>query len=57
MTRTLLLILALTIGTLVTGFLCIRVTHARVREREAKERGLARLTEVYAALSRTSWSS
>src|SRR5260370_7949192 len=53
MTRSL-LILALTIGTLVTGFLCIRVTQARVSEREAKERGLARLTELYAALSRTS---
>jgi diguanylate cyclase (GGDEF)-like protein len=53
MTRSL-LILALTIGTLVTGFLCIRVTHARVSERDAKERGLARLTELYAALSRTS---
>ena len=53
MTRSL-LILALTIGTFVTGFLCIRVTHARVSERDAKERGLARLTELYAALSRTS---
>ena len=53
MTRSL-LILALTIGTIVTGILCVRVTHARVSERDAKERGLARLTELYAALSRTS---
>src|SRR5260370_21938956 len=53
MTRSL-LILALTIGTLVTAILCIRVTRARVSERDAKERGLARLTELYAALSRTS---
>jgi diguanylate cyclase (GGDEF)-like protein len=52
-TRTL-LVLSLTIGTLITGLLCIRVTRARVRERDAKERGLARLTELYAALSQTS---
>jgi diguanylate cyclase (GGDEF)-like protein len=52
-TRTL-LILSLTIGTLITGVLCIEVTRARVRERDAKERGLARLTELYAALSQTS---
>ena len=52
-TRTL-LILSLTIGTLITGALCIEVTRARVRERDAKERGLARLTELYAALSQTS---
>ncbi|HEX4151782.1 MAG TPA: EAL domain-containing protein [Steroidobacteraceae bacterium] len=52
-TRTL-LILALAIGTGITGFLCIEVTRARVRERDAKERGLARLTELYAALSQTS---
>jgi diguanylate cyclase (GGDEF)-like protein len=52
-TRTL-LILSLTIGTLITGVLCIQVTRARVRERDAKERGLARLTELYAALSQTS---
>ena len=49
-----LLILALMFGTLITGALCIRVTRARVRERDAKERGLARLTELYAALSQTS---
>ena len=49
-----LLILALAIGTLITGLLCIRVTRARVRERDAKEQGLARLTELYAALSQTS---
>jgi len=49
-----LLILALTFGTLITGLLCIRVTRARVRERDAKEQGLARLTELYAALSKTS---
>ena len=49
-----LLILSLTVGTLITGMLCIRVTRARVRERDAKERGLARLTELYAALSQTS---
>jgi len=49
-----LLILALTVGTLITGVLCIRVTRARVRERDTKERGLARLTELYAALSQTS---
>jgi diguanylate cyclase (GGDEF)-like protein len=53
MTRTI-LILSLTIGTIVTGILCIRVTRARVSERDAKERGLARLTELYAASSRTS---
>jgi diguanylate cyclase (GGDEF)-like protein len=53
MTRSL-LILALALGTTVTGLLCIRVTHARVSERDVKERGLARLTELYAALSRTS---
>jgi len=53
LTRTL-LILALGLGTLVTGLLCIRVTYARVSERDLKERGLARLTELYAALSRTS---
>jgi diguanylate cyclase (GGDEF)-like protein len=52
-TRTL-LILSLAVGTLITGLLCIRVTRARVRERDAKERGLARLTELYAALSQTS---
>jgi diguanylate cyclase (GGDEF)-like protein len=49
-----LLIVALTFGTLITGLLCIRVTRARVRERDAKEQGLARLTELYAALSQTS---
>ncbi len=49
-----LLIIALTIGTLITGLLCIRVTRARVRERDAKEHGLARLTELYAALSQAS---
>jgi diguanylate cyclase (GGDEF)-like protein len=49
-----LLILALGAGTLITGLLCIRVTRARVRERDAKEQGLARLTELYAALSQTS---
>ncbi len=49
-----LLILALALGTLITGLLCIRVTHARVRERDAKQHGLARLTELYAALSQTS---
>jgi diguanylate cyclase (GGDEF)-like protein len=53
MTRSL-LIVALALGTTVTGLLCIRVTHARVSERNVKERGLARLTELYAALSRTS---
>jgi diguanylate cyclase (GGDEF)-like protein len=53
LTRTL-LILALALGTFVTGLLCIRVTYARVSERDMKERGLARLTELYAALSRTS---
>jgi diguanylate cyclase (GGDEF)-like protein len=53
MTRSL-LILSLAVGTLITGFLCIRVTQARVRERDAKEQGLARLTELYAALSQTS---
>jgi diguanylate cyclase (GGDEF)-like protein len=53
LTRTL-LILALVLGTFVTGLLCIRVTYARVSERDLKERGLARLTELYAALSRTS---
>ena len=53
LTRTL-LILSLTLGTVVTGLLCIRVTHARVRERDMKERGLARVSELYAALSRTS---
>ncbi|HEY3850320.1 MAG TPA: EAL domain-containing protein [Steroidobacteraceae bacterium] len=49
-----LLILSLAVGTLITGLLCIRVTRARVRERDAKEQGLARLTELYAALSQTS---
>ena len=53
MTRSL-LILALALGTLITALLCIRVTRARVRERNAQEQGLARLTELYAALSRTS---
>jgi len=53
LTRTL-LIFALALGTFVTGLLCIRVTDARVSERDLKERGLARLTELYAALSRTS---
>ena len=53
MTRSL-LVLSLTLGTIVTGLLCIRVTHARVSERDVKERGLARMTELYAALSRTS---
>lgn len=53
LTRTM-LIVALALGTLVTGLLCIRVTRARVRERDAKEQGLARLTELYAALSQTS---
>jgi diguanylate cyclase (GGDEF)-like protein len=48
------LMLALALGTIVTGLLCIRVTHARVSERNEQERGLARLTELYAALSRTS---
>jgi diguanylate cyclase (GGDEF)-like protein len=49
-----LLVLALTGSTLITGLLCIQVTRARVNERLAKERGLARLTELYAALSKTS---
>jgi diguanylate cyclase (GGDEF)-like protein len=53
LTRTL-LVIALTIGTIITALLCIRVTRARVRERDAKEQGLARLTELYAALSQTS---
>ncbi len=52
-TRTL-LILALAIGTLLTSVLCIRVTRARVRERDAKEKGLARISELYAALSQAS---
>jgi len=41
LTRTL-LIFALALGTFVTGLLCIRVTYARVSERDLKERGLAR---------------
>ncbi len=49
-----LLVLALAGGTLITALLCIQVTRARVNERLAKERGLARLTELYAALSKTS---
>ncbi len=49
-----LLIASLTIGTVITGLMCIHITRARVRERDAKERGLARLTELYAALSQTS---
>ncbi|MGA8707371.1 MAG: EAL domain-containing protein [Steroidobacteraceae bacterium] len=53
LTRTL-LVIALTVGTIITALLCIRVTRARVRERNAKEQGLARLTELYAALSQTS---
>src|SRR5262249_39677529 len=53
LTRTL-LIVALTLGTMVTALLCIRVTRARVHERDVKEEGLARLTELYAALSETS---
>lgn len=53
MTRSV-LILALTLGTALTGLLCIRVTRARVSERDVHERGLARLTDLYAALSRTS---
>jgi diguanylate cyclase (GGDEF)-like protein len=52
-TRTL-LIAVLTLGTLVTSALCIRVTRARVRERDLKEQGLARLSEFYAALSQAS---
>ncbi|HEY3659067.1 MAG TPA: EAL domain-containing protein [Steroidobacteraceae bacterium] len=53
MTRSI-LVLALALGSILTGLLCIRVTRARVSERDVKERGLARLTELYAALSRTS---
>jgi len=53
MTRSVLLV-SLILGTIVTGLLCIRVTRARVREREVKERGLARMSELYAALSKTS---
>jgi diguanylate cyclase (GGDEF)-like protein len=53
MTRSI-LVLALALGSILTGLLCIRVTSARVSERNVKERGLARLTELYAALSRTS---
>ena len=53
LTRTL-LVIVLGLGTFIIGWLCIAVTHARVREREAKEQGLARLTELYAALSQTS---
>ena len=49
-----LLIIALAIGTLITALLCIRVTRARVHERDVKEHGLARLTELYAALSQAS---
>ncbi len=49
-----LLVLALAGFTLITGLLCIQVTRARVNERLAKERGLARLTELYAALGKTS---
>lgn len=52
-TRTL-LILALAAGTLLTSALCIRVTQARVRERDAKEERLARISELYAALSQAS---
>ncbi len=48
------LVLTLTLSTVFTGFLCIQVTRARVNERDAKERGLTRVTELYAALSRTS---
>ena len=48
------LILALILGTGITAVLCVGVTRARVRERLAKEQSLARLTELYAALSRTS---
>jgi diguanylate cyclase (GGDEF)-like protein len=53
LTRTL-LVFALTAGTIITALLCMRVTRARVRERNTKEQGLARLTELYAALSQTS---
>src|SRR5258708_34570679 len=53
MTRSL-LILALTLGTFVTGFLCIRVTHARVSKRDVRERGRPGLTQLYAALRMTS---
>ena len=49
-----LLIASVTIGTVITGLMCIHITRARVRERDAKERRLARLTELYAALSQTS---
>lgn len=52
-TRTL-LVLFLAGATLTTGFLCIRVTRARIAERLAKERRLARVTELYAALTRAS---
>jgi len=53
LTRTL-LVIVLSLGTLIIAWLCIAVTHARVRERDVKEQGLARLTELYAALSQTS---
>jgi diguanylate cyclase (GGDEF)-like protein len=48
------LVFAMTISTLLTGVLCVQVIRARVKERDAKERGLTRMTELYEALSRTS---
>ena len=48
------LILALAIGTVLISLLSARVIHARLSEREAKERGLQRLAGLYAALSQTS---
>jgi diguanylate cyclase (GGDEF)-like protein len=52
-TRTL-LVAVLIVCTGITGLLCLGAARARVRERNAKEQGLARLTELYAALSQTS---
>ena len=48
------LILALAIGTALISLLSAHVIRARLREREAKERGLQRLAGLYAALSQTS---
>ncbi len=47
-------IVSITLASLLTALLCVRVTRARMRERDSYEGGMARITQLYAALSHTS---
>src|SRR5208282_2735454 len=47
------LLLCMTLTTILTAVLCVRVMRAGMSERDRYERGMARVTQLYAALSQT----